>query len=164
MNRLVKCFRTKVGWISLAVAFLPIISLIVSFMLLGGSAPESKGAPIDESAGMSILMLLALSIGVLILAIKLAAVLGNVMGWYYGWLLHILELNFVLFFVGIAMILSILTSDFSVEGGIKVVIGLSCLVINIKLKALWLGLEVRERFDVARATHSEYSGAGFVDK
>lgn len=164
MNRFVKCFRTKAGWISLAVAFFPLTSLIVSFMLMGGNSPESNGAPGSERAAMSIWVLLALSMGVLMLVIKLAAVLGNVMGWYYGWLLHILELNFVLFFVGIAMILSILTSDFSVEGGVRVAIGLCCLVINIKLKAAWVGREVRERFEVGRMMHSEPSGAYSSDK
>lgn len=164
MNRIEKCFRTKVGWISLAVAFFPIISLVASFLLLGGSPQEPKGAPESDSGGLSLGILLVFFMAFLIVAIKLAAVIGNVMGWYYGWLLHILELNFVLFFVGIAMILSILTSEFSVEGGVRVVIGLCCLVINIKLKALWLGRDVRVRFDVARMTHSEYSNACFLDK
>ncbi len=164
MNRIVKGLRTKAGLTSLAVAFFPIISLIVSFLLLGDSSQESQAAPARESGGLSIWILIALSMAILILAIKLAAILGNVMGWYYGWLLHILELNFALFFVGIAIILSIFTTEFSVEGGIKVVIGLCCLAINIKLKALWIGRDVRERFDVARMTHSEYSGPYLSDK
>lgn len=164
MNRVTTCFRTKIGWVSLAVAFIPLISLIASFLLLGGSPQEPKGASASESSDLNMWVVLGLSVVFLILAIKIAAVIGNVMGWYYGWLLHILELNFVLFFVGITIILSIFTTELSVEGAIRVVIGLCCLAINLKLKALWTGRELREHFDVTRMTHSEYSGACFLDK
>lgn len=148
MSRVFKNLHNKPILSSCLLAFFPWVSLVFSFIILG-EAPKEPG-PAAEPEGS----LIGLFILFGILLFKFSLLAAAIKKRYFAWVYHILELNFILFFYGIAVVIAVLTIDLNLTGALKISISLLCLFINIQLRSLWIGRSVRERFDVARITHS----------
>ncbi|MFL0805291.1 MAG: hypothetical protein K6L81_16385 [Agarilytica sp.] len=136
--------------LSWLVALFPILSFLVCMSLLGGSSEDVQAQPASNEAPPSIILVL---VAILFLA-KFVALVSLVRRWYYGWIYHLLEVNFLLFVFGLLIVIKILTTPLGVSGGVGIALSLASLYVDLYLKQQWLGRNARDYFNVSRLTHA----------
>ncbi len=140
--------RPKV--LSWLMAFFPIFSLLICMSLLAGKAQDVQAQPVSNEGPPAIILLL---MAILLLA-KCTALVAVVRRWYYGWIYHLLELNFLLFIFGLLIVIKILTTPLGVLGGVGIVLSLASLYVDLNLKKLWLERSAKDYYYVGRLTHA----------
>ncbi len=132
------------------VALFPILSLLACMFLLAAQ-PEDSQPQTDSSKGPPIIILLLLAIFLVAKFIALAAVVRR---WYYGWIYHLLEMNFLLFVFGLFIVIKILTTPLGLLEGVGIALSLVSLFVDLYLKQRWLGKDAKDYYDVSRLTHA----------
>lgn len=140
---------------ALSVAVVPLLSLVICVVIMsvaGGasdtSEPPSEPSPLSAGA----LIVFALLLGIAM--IKILAVIGNVARWYFGWLYHTVEINIVIFILGLLLVVSVLSAPLTLPGLVNVITVFLALALNLYLKSLWALKEVREAYHVTHYTHA----------
>ncbi len=136
--------------LSWLMAFFPIFSLLICMSLLAGKSQNVQAQPVPNEGPSAIILLLM----TVLLVAKFTALVAIVRRWYFGWIYHLLEMNFLLFVFGLLVVIKILTTPLGILGGAGIVLSLLSLYVDINLKKLWLEREARDYFGVGRLTHA----------
>lgn len=131
----------------------PLMTVVLSVMILsGGGEPEQVAASAggsEERAAPGVGALVIFSIPLLILLSKIAAIVGIWLRWYFTWLFHALEVQLVTFIMGLIVVISAFSIEFSLIGFVKLISIFALLLVNLMLRRFWNTKPVRERYGVS---------------
>ncbi len=84
----------------------------------------------------------------LALLAKLAAIVGNVRRWYYGWVFHSIEIHLVIFIHVLLIVISVFSLPLTLVGLFKFLLLFMLLITNFQLQSYWSGRKVRDLYRV----------------
>ncbi len=135
------------SWLMVVV---PLISIVVVFSSMLVPPEASVPAETDNGGSSGFLTLVIFSV----LGLKLTAVVGVVKKWYFTWVYQLIEANFLVFLMGLLLIIGVLTLELSVVSGVKIALCFGLVFLNIKIKHHWLTRDTRGFYCVPHVTHA----------
>lgn len=136
--------------LSWLMVIMPIVSLIV-FIIATSSPPE---APVADEGTQSGPPVIAIMLLMLILGLKITAVIGVAKKWYFTWVYQLIELNFLVFLMGLLLIIAVLTLELAFVNAIKIVFCFGVLAFNLHIKRCWITRNIKEFYGVPELTHT----------
>lgn len=136
--------------IFLGVAFLPILTALFSIVLVSGASDELQQKAVADNASSSpgVLSAIILMIGIALALSKITAIVGIWLRWYFTWIFHAVEVQLITFIMGLVVVISAFSLEFTLQGLAKLLSIFLFLYVNMLVREFWNGKRVRDSFYV----------------